>query len=218
LRLRFGPLASFIGTQLVFLSTSQIHDSLQIEDRVGKLVFFFYSEFHVPISFGRMTPHKSRDLRFFPPTEKHSAYTQRSHSESSNLFICVFRYFWQIVDPSILAYITPWICYLAHQLTVWSIIYKAQYKKPNFDSNLRTFNYELLAVNGFFHIIHLIQTHWWYSGLAQTVTVWSSQGSVIAILIFVLIIQNERYFQLIEDFSITKRTNKKTILLMSDCV
>jgi hypothetical protein len=101
-------------------------------------------------------------------------------------------YYWQVIKPTIPDYVTPWICYFAHQFTVWAIIYKAQYDKSHFSPKLRRFNFELLAVNGFFHLVHLAQTHIWYAALAQTVTVWSSQASVIAILIFVLIIQNER--------------------------
>jgi hypothetical protein len=41
-------------------------------------------------------------------------------------------------------------------------------------------------------VLHLIQTHLWYDGLAQDVSVFSSQGSVIVLLVWVLLMENNR--------------------------
>lgn len=101
-------------------------------------------------------------------------------------------YTWQSPEPGVGGYLSSWLCYLGHQFTVWALIYKAQYQKTTYSSKLRRFNWELLAVNGFFHILHLIQTHVFYTALADSVTVWSSQASVIAILVFALLIMNDR--------------------------
>ncbi len=109
-----------------------------------------------------------------------------------SILILFNRYTWQSIEPGVGGYVSSWLCYLGHQFTVWALIYKAQYQKTTYSSKLRRFNWELLAVNGFFHILHLIQTHVFYTALADSVTVWSSQASVIAILVFALLIMNER--------------------------
>jgi hypothetical protein len=44
----------------------------------------------------------------------------------------------------------------------------------------------------FFMIAHLVETHLLFDGLAQEVPIWTSQGSVILMLVFVLIIENRR--------------------------
>jgi hypothetical protein len=50
----------------------------------------------------------------------------------------------------------------------------------------------MFAVNTVFMIIHLIQTQLFFDGLAQDVPIWTSQGSVILMLVFILIIENRR--------------------------
>src|SRR5262249_39192269 len=49
-----------------------------------------------------------------------------------------------------------------------------------------------LGVNALFIILHFIQTHIWYDALAQNVSVFSSQGSVIVLLVWVLLMENNR--------------------------
>lgn len=49
-----------------------------------------------------------------------------------------------------------------------------------------------LAINAFFILLHFVQTHLWYDGLAQDVSIWSSQGSVILMLVLILIMENQR--------------------------
>ncbi len=50
----------------------------------------------------------------------------------------------------------------------------------------------MLSWNAVFIILHLIETHLLFDGLAQDVPIWTSQGSVILMLVFVLIIENRR--------------------------
>ena len=49
-----------------------------------------------------------------------------------------------------------------------------------------------LAANAFFILLHFVQTHIWYDGLAQDVSIFSSQGSVIVLLVWVLLMENPR--------------------------
>jgi len=49
-----------------------------------------------------------------------------------------------------------------------------------------------LAASAFFILLHFVQTHIWYDGLAQDVSIFSSQGSVIVLLVWVLLMENNR--------------------------
>ena len=59
-------------------------------------------------------------------------------------------------------------------------------------SGLHRVNLVALAVNASFIVVHLVQTQLFYDGLAQDVSIFSSQGSVILLLVFVLIMENRR--------------------------
>ena len=79
--------------------------------------------------------------------------------------------------------------YGLHQVLVWAFIYKLQHSEQKKRWNI---NLALLTINGLFIILHIIQTHIWYDGLAQDVPVMSSQGSVIVMLVLILIMENNR--------------------------
>ena len=49
-----------------------------------------------------------------------------------------------------------------------------------------------LAASAFFILLHFVQTHIWYDGLAQDVSIFSSQGSVIVLLVWILLMENSR--------------------------
>jgi hypothetical protein len=53
-------------------------------------------------------------------------------------------------------------------------------------------NIVALLMNAFFIALHFLQTHIWYDGLAQDVSVWSSQVSVIIMLVWILLMENSR--------------------------
>ena len=57
---------------------------------------------------------------------------------------------------------------------------------------MRTLNWISLGVNAFFHLVHLVQTHVFYDGLAPTVFEFASQGSVIFMLLFIFMMESER--------------------------
>jgi hypothetical protein len=96
-------------------------------------------------------------------------------------------YFWQS-DPAIRTFwtkATPWIGYAAHQIAMWAIVILMMKEKPH-PGTLSKLNIAALAVNGAFILLHILQTELWYDGLAQAVPVWSSQVSVIVMLVIIL--------------------------------
>ncbi|UCG00316.1 MAG: hypothetical protein JSW11_11775 [Candidatus Heimdallarchaeota archaeon] len=105
-------------------------------------------------------------------------------------------YYWQLPNPVLINQLILWVLYLAHQLTVWGLIYygyqqyKTTGKKPT--TNLTTYNILIIIANVFFIFLHLIETQLFYDGLAQDVPIWTSQGSVIIMLAVMLILENKR--------------------------
>ncbi|WOX06606.1 hypothetical protein [Microbulbifer pacificus] len=105
-------------------------------------------------------------------------------------------YYWQLPEPSTWAFITAWVGYAAHQLFHWWIIFRARQahhkEGMGYTSGLHPINVLALVGNAFFIGLHILQTKLFYDGLAQTVSVWSSQFSVIFLLVVVLIMENPR--------------------------
>ncbi len=102
------------------------------------------------------------------------------------------HYYWMLPDPTGLTRAVAWACYAAHQLTLWGLIFAAQRQQPRTTGGLHWFNAVALAANAFFVLLHLVQTHVTYDGLAQDVSIWSSQGSVVLLLVVVLLMENQR--------------------------
>ena len=75
---------------------------------------------------------------------------------------------------------------------MWGLIYYAQTRVKRYRRGLHPMNYLALGLNALFILLHLVQTHLWYDGLAQDVSIFSSQGSVIVLLIWVLLMENSR--------------------------
>ena len=100
-------------------------------------------------------------------------------------------YYWKLPAPTFWTRATSWGFYLAHQLAIWGIIYYAQtYRKHRYTKGLHKANIWALAANAFFIFLHLLQTHVWYDGLAQDTPIFSSQGAVIVLLVWVLLMEN----------------------------
>lgn len=122
-------------------------------------------------------------------------------------------YFWKLPydDVTTLSRAIVWLLYALHQLFVWALIYKAQLemsprnqrrikeqegsgegkkkRMPKYSGKLRWFNLMLLLVNALFHVLHLVQSHWTYDGLAQDVAINSSQASVILLISLIMLIE-----------------------------
>ena len=105
-------------------------------------------------------------------------------------------YYWKLIEPTAASRLTAWGFYLLHQVSFWALIAYAQStvgrSRPRYSRSLRTVNYLALGVNGFFVVLHLVQTHLWYDGLAQDVSIWSALGSVVVMLVWVLLMENPR--------------------------
>jgi hypothetical protein len=101
-------------------------------------------------------------------------------------------YYWRLPVENWGAKLSAWGFYLIHQLAIWGLIYLAQQQKPRYGSSLHWFNYAALGINALFGFVHLAQTHIWYDGLAQDVSIWSSQWSVIIMLVLIVLMENQR--------------------------
>jgi hypothetical protein len=101
-------------------------------------------------------------------------------------------YYWKLPNPTFWTRATAWGFYLLHQLTIWGLIYYAQKNVKKYSKGLHKVNYWALGANAFFILLHFVQTHLWYDGLAQDVSIFSSQGSVIVLLVWVLLMENNR--------------------------
>lgn len=101
-------------------------------------------------------------------------------------------YYWQLPERTWAGIISAWGFYTLHQLAIWGLIFWAQRQQSRYTTGLHWFNYAALGVNALFCFLHLLQTHLWYDGLAQHVSIFSSQWSVILLLVVVLMIENPR--------------------------
>jgi hypothetical protein len=97
-------------------------------------------------------------------------------------------YYWKLPEPTILPRITSWGGYLLHQFTVWFLAFTAL-KKP--EKRKKALNW-LYISNIFFVLLHFIQTHLFYDGIAQDVPIWTSQYSVIVMLVILLFMLEEK--------------------------
>ena len=101
-------------------------------------------------------------------------------------------YLWKLPEPTFWTRASVWSLYLGHQVALWVLIAHAQKNRPSYTTGLHKFNVLALGVNALFILLHFVQTHVLYDGLAQDVSVFSSQGSVIVLLVWVLLMENPR--------------------------
>lgn len=105
-------------------------------------------------------------------------------------------YYWQLPESTSWGFVTAWGGYIAHQVFHWWVIYRARQLKAQgsigYTSGLNRINVLALAGNAAFIGLHIVQTKFFYDGLAQTVSVWSSQFAVIFMLVVIMIMENPR--------------------------
>ncbi len=101
-------------------------------------------------------------------------------------------YYWKLAEPTWLTHASAWTLYALHQVAIWGLIYYAQTRVKRYTTGLHAVNAWALGVNALFIGLHFVQTHLLYDGLAQDVSIYSSQGSVILLLVLVLIMENPR--------------------------
>jgi hypothetical protein len=100
-------------------------------------------------------------------------------------------YFWKLPQATRWSRLTAWGFYALHQASVWVLVALAMREKAR-GGKLTRINVAFLVVNLAFALLHLLQTHVWYDGLAQDVPIWSSQYSVIVMLVIMLFMLNPR--------------------------
>ena len=101
-------------------------------------------------------------------------------------------YYWKLAEPTRMGQISAWGLYTLHQLSLWGLIAYAQLKRPAYSSTLNPVNLLAIGVNLVFIGLHVLQTRVWYDGLAQDTPIFTSQYSVIFMLVFILIMENSR--------------------------
>jgi hypothetical protein len=103
-------------------------------------------------------------------------------------------YYWKLPEPTFWSRATAWGFYLAHQLFFWGLIWWGQTHREALRdrAKLHTVNVIGLLGTAAFGALHYLQTAVWYDGLAQDVSVFSSQASVVILLVAVLVIEAPR--------------------------
>ncbi len=101
-------------------------------------------------------------------------------------------YYWKLAAPTFWSHFTAWMFYALHQIALWTLIFYAQTRVRKYSAGLHPVNLAALGINAFFILLHFIQTQIWYDGLAQDVSIFSSQGSVILMLVAILLMENQR--------------------------
>ena len=103
-------------------------------------------------------------------------------------------YFWKRSDPNFASQASAWGGYLVHQFFIWGVIILAKKNREALKdrTKLHFINWVALAGTATFGVLHFFQTAIWYDGLAQNVSVFSSQASVILLLVVVLMIEAPR--------------------------
>ncbi len=102
------------------------------------------------------------------------------------------HYYWKLTEPTFWTRASVWGLYILHQVSIWWTIWYAQNKVKTYSNSLHRINIVALGFNALFISLHLLQSHLFYDGLAQDVSIFSSQGSVILLLVMVLIMENKR--------------------------
>ncbi|MDC7227780.1 MAG: hypothetical protein PQJ61_13530 [Spirochaetales bacterium] len=101
-------------------------------------------------------------------------------------------YFWQRADPNFISRLSAWLGYSLHQVFIWLLIIKARKNDRTGSGVVSRYNIAALLINLVFILLHMLQTQIWYDGLAQDVPIWTSQGSVIVMLVLTLVMLTPR--------------------------
>lgn len=126
---------------------------------------------------------------FFMPTSITDFYPNPEiYDVGFNYYLWKFR----AIDQNMVAKLTAWLFFFAHFFSALCLLKKLKEDQPNKKDGYSKFNIYLLLVNAGFILLHYIHTWVWYDALAQDTPVWSSQGSVIIMLVLILIIENRR--------------------------
>lgn len=101
-------------------------------------------------------------------------------------------YYWQRSDADLWSRLSAWLPYSVHQISIWYLIARARTERPGYAKGLHRFNVLALGINAFFMVLHVVQTKFFYDGLAQDVPEVTSFGSVALMLMMILVMENGR--------------------------
>ena len=103
-------------------------------------------------------------------------------------------YFWKLPESNLGGRLSAWLGYLLHQFFIWWLIYIAKQKRSEMlqTKGMHRLNWLALIGTAAFILLHLMQTATYYDGLAQDVSVFSSQASVVLLLVIVILIEAPR--------------------------
>ncbi|MHA2185110.1 MAG: hypothetical protein ACXAAI_08935, partial [Promethearchaeota archaeon] len=104
-------------------------------------------------------------------------------------------YYWKLNVRDAMTMVITWTFYATHQLSVWIVIiwaHKNYHGKKLDEKKLLKYTVMMAVILVTFTLLHLLQTHIWYDGLAQDVAIITSQGSVIIMLSILLVMQNPK--------------------------
>lgn len=101
-------------------------------------------------------------------------------------------YYWKLPEKTSMGWWTAWGLYASHQLAHFALIYYAQKHVTTYTTGLHPVNLWALFVNGVFVLLHFVQTHLWFDGLAQDHPPQYPQYAVILLLVWVLLMENDR--------------------------
>ncbi len=103
-------------------------------------------------------------------------------------------YYWKLPEPTFWSRATAWGFYILHQIFFWGLIRYAIVHRDELRDRgkMHMVNWIGLFGTGAFAALHYLQTAVWYDGLAQDTSVFSSQLSVIFLLVIVLMIEAPR--------------------------
>jgi len=103
-------------------------------------------------------------------------------------------YYWKRIDPDAMSRLSAWGGYVLHQGFFWGLIWWAKKHRDTLKDRgvMHGVNWVGLLGTAGFIALHYVQTAVWYDGLAQDVSVFSSQVSVIFLLVIVLMMEAPR--------------------------
>ena len=103
-------------------------------------------------------------------------------------------YYWKLPEQTLGGQLSAWGFYVLHQVFFWGLIWWAQANREKLRDRRRLHPVNIIGLvgTGVFAALHYLQTAVWYDGLAQDTSIFSSQASVILVLVFVLMIEAPR--------------------------
>ena len=103
-----------------------------------------------------------------------------------------FIYRTYLKNPTYWSRFTCWLGYIMHQLYVWMIIFIVRRMSPQWSPSFRWWNWALFCGNLVFSIWHIVQTKYFYDGLAQDVSEYFALGGLVLMLTVILAFESPR--------------------------